>query len=252
MEPANIVTEPAYEAPAGAQPDPAAPAGQPDPAAAPTNPDLIAANARAEAYREIAMGRQPDPDAPAHVEPQAPLPTNPIDLLDAAGKERLRLMKVTDSDAYESELGRLAVQLSEMRVARAAAPMISAQAQTIVQLFKAKMARQDPQYAADIEPIFDAMIRKLPNLSSLVGMSQDIQDQELSLRWQSARSQVLDKAIKNPPKPAPALTVSGPGSGGSPGGVSNEYEKSDPMIAALHRKYKFTPAQLAEINAGVL
>ena len=230
------------------------PAPQPDPALQPTpgeDPALIAERARAEAFREIAMGRQPEPDAqPDPIDTRPALPTNPLDLLNAEQRAELDTLRLTDAGAYTARVSALAVQLAEARVARQAEPIISGQAGLIVSNFKTRMAASD-KYAAQVSPIFDGMIASLGNgIRNLVGMSPKQQDAELSLRWNAARSQILEREIKTQQKPEPPPLG---GSGNSaPSSESNKYEETDPIIAALHRKFKFTPQQLAEINAGVI
>lgn len=221
---------------------------QVDPAVA-----LATANARADAFKEIAMGRgaQPEPDAPVRTEPLAPLPTNPLDLLDAVGREKLELMRLNDPANYTAEVGRLAVSLAEQRVARQAAPLISGQASIIISNFKTRMASEDP-YAKDVIPAFDRMIAQLGDgIRNLVAMTPAAQEQELAMRWSTARGPVLERVIKTNAKPEPKPL--GGGSGSQPAGNgANQYEQTDPIIAAMVKRYKMTPEQIAEINAGVL
>ncbi len=215
---------------------------QPEPSA-----EVIAANARAEAFREIAMGRQPEPNAPA---PEAPLPTNPLDLLDASGREKLELLRLSDAAAYSAQVGELAVKLAEARVARQAAPIIAGQAGLIVSNFKSRMMVDDP-YARDVMPLFDTSINALgTGIRALVGMGAAQQDAELRMRWDAARNQVLERKLKSQQKPEPPPIGGGDRAAGVPN--QNSYETTDPIIATMHRRYKFTPEQLAEINAGTL
>lgn len=233
----------------GAQPpaDPAADA--PAPA---QSPELAAANARAEAFREMALQRQPEPDAaPAPVQQQAPLPTNPLDLLSPAERDALKLKRISDPEAYEGEIATLATRLAEMRVTRAAAPMIAGQASLIVSNFRQRMASADSAYGADTAPIFDKAIAALgAGISNLVGMQPAQQDAELKMRWDQAKLQVMDVRMKNPPKPEPQPL--GGGGVSTPNNDETDYFKTDPLIAALGRRYKFTDAQKALINAGTL
>jgi len=236
--------EPIYEPPS--QPDPATPL-QPQPG---EDPALIAERARAEAYREIAMGRQAQPEPDVVPDTRAPLPTNPLDLLDEAGKLRLEQMRLTDAAQYTAEISSLAVRLAEARVARQAEPIIAGQAGLIISNFKSRMMSQD-KYGAQVAPLFDSVMSSLGNgVRNLVGMTPKQQEAELALRWNSERSKILEREIKTQAKPEPPPL--GGSNGAQPMNDPTTYETQDPIIAALHRKYKFTPEQLAEINAGSL
>jgi len=212
--------------------------------------ELAVANARAEAFREMAaQQRQADPVQYQPQQQLPPLPTNPLDLLTAHEREQMKTMAITDPDAYASKVGELSVKLAEARVSRAAAPIVAGQAQTIVALFKSRMAAIDQAYFAEVEPLFDQQIRSVgSNISNLVNMPHEMQTYELELRWKSAKADVMDRRIRNAPKPEPRLMASG-GPGNSPRPQS--VVEVDPAIAAMAKRYNFSPEQIAAIEGEV-
>lgn len=190
-----------------------------------------------------------DPVQP-QAQPLAPLPNDPLELLNAKEREELEAIKLTSPDRYTQIYANLASRLTEMRIGRQAAPLIAAQAKSLVQAFKYdKSVTEKPEVYRQIAPIFDAMMAQVTDLSPLVNMTDAQRTTELELRWKSAKSEVLEKlASAPPPKPEPTLlSTSGPTGGSPPGSAVNDKFEDDEWVQAMKKTYNFTDEQIAEL-----
>lgn len=242
----NIFNEPGAQTP----PDQGTPPPQDDPV-------LVArlaeaeqrgrANALEEAMRISGTRKQDDPTSAA-----APvqLPTNPLELLPAQAREELQKLRALDPAAYAETYSQLSAQLTEMRIQQQAQPIITGQASMIVDGFVSRMSMSEPrkELVPDIVRNFhNLLVGK--NLSPLVNFDPARREEELSLRWGTAKAQVLEKAP--PPRPTPTLLNDGGGTIAAGGGSGPKKSKAeeDPAIMAMAAKYKFTPEQMKEIEA---
>jgi hypothetical protein len=194
---------------------------------------------------------QPAVTAPAALPPEAPLPATPMDMLSAVEREQLRNLRLSDPEAYEAQLSSLGSRHAQMVLARQAAPLIAGNARSIVDSFRARMSYEDTAYFKDVAPLFDAAIAALGNgISGLVTMSAAQQDQELSLRWKSCRADVMEKQQADARRRAKTDPPPLRGDGVNPPAGPTKIYETDPVIASLHARYKFTPEQLEAINGA--
>lgn len=239
---------------AGTPPEGTPPAGTP-PQDDPINDprvQLAIERAKRETLEEVVRNggtqRQDAATSAQQTIPQVQLPNDPIDLLNAAQKQQMEQLAQVDPVAYGKEYARLAAQLERARIEQQAAPLVASQASTFVELFKGRMARNDAKFAAQIEPIFDGMLSGL-DLRPLVQMTPQARDNELLLRWNAAKAQVLEKNIQNapPPRAEPLLNSSGAGLS-TPGGPKKGKVEEDSFLGRMNDAYKFTPEQLAALE----
>ncbi len=233
-----------------AAPEPAAPPDAPqtpDASAAPAQDPLAAPEvqlaieqARTAAYRD-ALGR------PIASQATTPVPNDPLDLLNDQQREQLNSLFLTDPMAGARFVSDLAARHQRALLEAEAAPLVTSQASTLVELFKSRMSAIDGPLGARIAPLFDASLAGL-DLRPLVRMAPDVRENELQLRWRSAKAQVLEAQMRAaPPKPAPLLTAEGAAEGRTGGPKASKLER-DPYLARMAAEYKFTPEQIKEIE----
>lgn len=197
------------------------------------------AEAKAEAYKEVAMSRKQDSATQPFVIPRN-IPNDPTDLLNAAQKEELNNLYLTDPPKAAKWYGELSRQVERARIEADAEPLVLSQAQTIMDLYVARKSRDNP-LGVKIEPLFRQKLQGV-DIKPLVRMSQQQQEVELGLRWDAAEGEIRRN---EPVRQEPNLVANGRGAGS---GVRKPKESDDPFIAAMAAEYKFTPEQLAYIS----
>lgn len=205
-----------------------------------------AANARADAFKEaLSMGGKRQ-DAATTAQVQAPIPTDAMQTFTQSERDELKALQITDPETAMARIAKRSSELERARIQQEAQPLVASQASTLVDLFV--MRRSSGSKIADqITPIFRAKLREAGNLSPLVGMTDDVRERELGLRWDAAEAEVLRKAQANPPRQEPTLLAPGQGGGGARQQKKTAVEE-DSFLSSMAEAYKFTPEQLKEIE----
>lgn len=182
---------------------------------------------------------------------QPPLPDNPLDLLPAAERQKLIDSAQLDPVSYSNTVSTLAAKLTEMKLQRQAAPLIMSQARTIVDMFEDKMGRREVRQ--DLVTAISREFRTLlagKDLRPLINLPDAQREEELVLRWETARNRALiaSPTPPAPPKPDPTLIASGGGGGGPSPGTKRVSALDIPGIAAMHKKRPFSKEQLEAIE----
>jgi hypothetical protein len=194
------------------------------------------AEAKAEAYKEVAMGRKQDSATQPFTIP-TPIPNDPTDLLNTNQKQELENMYLTDPAKAARWYGQLSSQVERMRIERDSAPLIRSQASTIVDLYVARKSR-DNALAAKIEPLFRQKLANV-DIRPLVGMEDNQREAELGLRWDAAEGEIRRN---EPVRQEPSLVAAGRGAGGGTRLKKND-DFGDPVVASLAKQYGFTVEQ---------
>jgi hypothetical protein len=233
---------------------------QEPPAAEPQNQDdpiitarleAATATAKAEAYKEaLVLGRQ-DPATQAAPVQQQQLPENALDLLNPAQREALKAQWITDPESASATVASLSAKLERARIEQQAAPLVSSQAATFMELYVMRKRGEDsPELCKAIEPLFRQKMIAAGDLRPLVGMTQQQRDEQFDLRWGSAKAEVLTKQMSAaPPKPEPRLLANSGGGGGNEPPKNALFEEDD-WMKAMAKEYGFTPEQMQAIEKG--
>jgi hypothetical protein len=198
---------------------------------------------------EAALARQPQPAVNTPPQPPVnttPIPATPLDMLTTAERDQLKILRATDPDAYDAQMSSLSSRHAQLVLARQAGPGV---ARTVVDSFRARMAYEDAAYFKDVAPHFDAAIRALGDgILGLLNMGQDQQDAELTMRWKSAKADVMatqQEQAKKRAKPDPPPIR---GDGLNPKDTPTKVQEVLPEIGVLASRYKFTEEQLKMLN----
>lgn len=195
-------------------------------------------------------GTRPTQDAATSAQ-TVRIPDDPMDLLSPEQKQNLAALAESDPASYTRMMVDLGGRHQRMLIERDAAPLIASSASLVVEAFKGeKRAVEGARYAA-IAPQFDRLLSGL-DLRPLVNMSADARRAELGLRWDAARSSVIEAELTAARRPEPGLQGGGGGAGGSvPGAGEPSKFAADPWLVQMAAEYKFTPEQIREIEAAL-
>jgi hypothetical protein len=233
--------------PADSKPDPLA-----DPLADPLV-QLAIERAKTEAY-EKALANRVDPTPTTQRAPEfnaqrtmQPPPATWQDMMNAEQRKQYEEALLINPQGAAQFAATMAAQHNSWVLQYQAAPILQSNALLIVESFKNRMRGRDHKLYDQIEPLFDAEMARTPDLRALTTMASDARDSELRLRWDSAKSQVQDRIMANPPKVEPTLLASG-STPAPTRATPSDAIKSNPTLAMMHEKYKFTPEQLKELQ----
>lgn len=174
-------------------------------------------------------------DAATSANAQPAMPATWWDSLNDAQQKAINDQALLNAGQTNAFIAQQESEFARRKTIQDAAPIIAAQASTFVELYKARKARQ--QYYDQIEPLFDKMLAGI-DLRPLVNMSPQTRESELDMRWNSARAQVQDKILANPPKREPLLTT-----GGGPAPLEAPTVENDDWLSAMSGTYGFTEEQ---------
>lgn len=210
---------------------------------------LAIANAKNESY-EKALAAKPDPIATRVETPQIPQmqapPPNWQGMLTQEQRKQYDEALVLQPAQASAFAADMQSKHAAWNLQYQAAGVMGVNANLIVESFITRMSRRDAKLADQIEPLFRSEMSRAGDIRPLVNMSEGQRDSELLLRWNSAKSQVQDKIMSNPPKPEPRLVA--PGSSVATPPRQANVAVDDPLIAQMHGHYKFTPEQLRELQ----
>lgn len=218
-----------------------------------TNPTVLLAieRAKTETYEKALANRvEATPTTRREVDysPQATMQRPPDtwqDMLTTEQRQQYAQALISNPEGAAQFAATAAAQHQNWVMQYQAAPLIQSNARLIVESFKNRMRGRDHKYADQIEPLFDAEMARTPDLRALVTMG-DRGEQELLMRWNSAKASVQDKIMANPPKVEPRLLASGSQSS-TPTLATNAVE-ADPLLAAMNARYKFSPEQIKALQ----
>lgn len=211
---------------------------------------LAIAQAKNESYEKALAQPKPDPipvkvDTPQMPQMQAP-PANWQGMLTAEQRKQYDDALVLNPAQAAAFAADMSARHANWTLQYQGAGVMSVNANLIVESFINRMSRRDAKLADQIEPLFRSEMSRAGDIRPLVNMSEAQRDSELSLRWNSAKSQVQDKIMANPPKVEPRLVA--PGSSVATPARPANVAVDDPLIAQMHAHYKFTPEQLKELQ----